>query len=139
MSDPLAPNPVASPKPAIWLDRLGIAMSMACWVHCLVLPLLVLLSPSLSSILLGDSSFHVVLLFVILPIAVTAFTLGWLKHRSRTVLILGGFGLLLIMISSLQAALMGHGVLSESLEKIITSLGGLFLATGHFLNMRKQR
>ena len=125
-------------KSALWLDRLGITFAVACWVHCLVLPLVVLFSPSLSGLMLNDSSFHIVLLAMILPVALIAFLLGWLRHRSRMAVMLGGFGLLLIIFSSAQVLLFEHGIFNESAEKALTSFGGLCLAMGHFLNLRQR-
>ncbi len=132
-------SPAETKRSAQWLDRLGIGLSIACWIHCALLPVVVIASPALSGWLLNDSSFHVWLLSLILPTAMLAFVFGWLKHRNPATLIIGGCGLLLIVLASIQAAWFGHSLLSESMEKVFTSLGGLLLAMGHFRNLRQQR
>ncbi len=131
--------PVEARRSARWLDRLGISLSVACWIHCAFLPALVVLSPALSGLLLDDGSFHIWLLILILPTAVLAFLLGWFKHRNSATLIIGGCGLLLIVLASVQVIWLGHTVLSETMEKVLTSVGGLLLATGHFRNLMQQR
>lgn len=122
-----------------WLDRLGIGLSVACWVHCIVLPIIVVASPALSGLLFADSEFHVWLLALILPTAVLAFVLGWFRHRNIKILLLGGAGLGLITLASLQGIWAGHGVLNETMEKVLTSIGGLLLALGHFRNLRRTK
>lgn len=139
----MQPLPTQSTAPAgrsaRWLDRLGIGLSVACWIHCALLPALVVASPALSGLLLNDGDFHVWLLSLILPTALLAFMLGWLRHRNVATLVVGGCGLALIVLASVQAAWFGHSVLSESMEKILTSLGGLLLAMGHFRNLQLRR
>lgn len=137
---PFTPQPpVQADRSARWLDRLGIGVSVACWIHCALLPALVLASPALSGLLLDDGDFHIWLLVLILPTAVIAFLFSWLRHRNTTTLIIGGCGLTLIVIASVQAGWFEHSLLSESMEKIQTSLGGLLLAMGHFRNLQLGR
>lgn len=137
------PNQNATSAPSSsagrWLDRFGIGLSVACWIHCALLPALVLASPALSGLLLNDGSFHVWLLWLILPTAMVAFTLSWWRHRNVPTLIMGGCGLLLIVLASVQAIWFEHSVLSGSMEKVLTSIGGLLLAAGHFRNLRYAR
>lgn len=135
------PTPPPSPanRSGRWLDRLGIGLSVACWIHCALLPVLVIASPAFSGLLFDDGRFHVWLLWLILPTAVVAFMFSWWRHRNVPTLIIGGCGLILIVLASVQAIWFGHSVLSESMEKVLTSIGGLLLAAGHFRNLLHAR
>ncbi|GAB4115352.1 MAG: hypothetical protein Tsb0027_05510 [Wenzhouxiangellaceae bacterium] len=119
-----------------WFDYLGIGLSLACLIHCLALPLLIMFTPFVASWLLEDEFFHTYLLAFILPVALSAFAIGWLRHRSLVVLACGSVGLSLISIAALQAAWLDHSLFSASMEKILTSIGGFMLIVGHLLNLR---
>jgi len=117
------------------LDGAAIALSAACVVHCLLLPLLIILFPILGSSILADESFHGLLLVLIIPSSALAFYLGCRQHGDGSVLWLGLAGIALL---SLAAALgiEGLGVVSE---KMLTGAGGALLATGHVINFRRCR
>ncbi len=134
-----SPQPPLDTGRSRWFDRLGISLSIACWIHCALLPVLVVASPALTGLLLDHGNFHLWLLGLVLPTAVLAFVLGWFRHRDLSTLVMGGCGLLLIVLASVQAAWFGHSLFSESMEKVLTSLGGLLLAMGHFRNLRLPR
>lgn len=130
-------NNTIKPDPSRrWLDVLGIGLSVACLIHCLSLPLLIMFAPFVASWLLEDAFFHSYLLAFILPVALIAFSVGWLRHRSLVVLVCGSIGLALISVAALQAAWLDHSLFSASMEKILTSIGGFMLITGHLLNLR---
>jgi hypothetical protein len=117
------------------LDRLGIAVSAFCLVQCLLLPVLVLISPLTSLGLLGHEAFHLLLLFVIVPVSAAAFAMGYRMHRNRAMLIPGLSGLLIVAF----AAVFGHDLMGDLGSALVTSLGGLLLITGHWLNLRRRR
>ncbi len=117
------------------LDRAGIFVSAFCLVQCLVLPVLLLASPLTSLGFLGHEAFHLVLLAVIVPVSVGAFSLGYRVHRNRTMLIPGLAGLALIAF----AAVFGHDLLGNLGSALLTSVGGLLLITGHWINLRRRR
>ncbi|GAB4188109.1 MAG: hypothetical protein Tsb002_14140 [Wenzhouxiangellaceae bacterium] len=124
----------AASRNDLW-DKAGVGLSTACMLHCTSLPLLVALSPSLFGNLLDDASFHQWMLFLILPTAIIAFGFSWWRHRRLTTLITGIIGLVLLII----AASLGHAVLGELGEKLLTTIGGLFLISGHVVNLLRSR
>ncbi len=64
-------------------DKLAIGFSMIYVVHCLVLPiLLVLLSPFSELFALDDEMFHQWMLCAVLPISIAALMMSNLHHRS---------------------------------------------------------
>ncbi len=117
------------------LDRAGICVSTLCLVQCLILPILVVASPLTSLGVFGHEAFHVVLLVLIVPISLVAFALGYRIHRNRAMLIPGLIGLAIVAV----ATLFGHELLSPLGTALITSMGGLLLIAGHWLNLRQRR
>lgn len=117
------------------LDGLAIAMSAACMIHCLLLPVLIVLFPILGSTVLADDSFHGLLLVLIIPSSVLALYLGCRQHGDGSVLWLGLAGISLLTV----AAVIGIDGLGLVGEKLLTGVGGVLLATGHVFNFRRCR
>ncbi len=112
------------------LDRTGLLLSGVCLVHCAVLPLSVLVLPSLSGLLFDHSSLlHWVLLGLAIPVSGYALVRGYRQHGERRGLVIGVGGMLL----------MGLGVshlLAENLEIPLTLSGTAIVAAAHFVNIR---
>lgn len=117
------------------LDGLAIVMSLACMLHCLMLPLLVVVFPIIGATMLADDHFHGLLLVVIIPTSTLALYLGCRQHGDGTVLWLGlsGIGILAV------AAVMGIQHLGLVGEKAVTCAGGVLLVVAHLLNFRRCR
>lgn len=113
-------------------DKAAISLSFFCTVHCLLLPLLVVLLPSLMAFNLEDEAFHLWMIVAVVPISVFALTLGCKKHKRLDVMVLGIIGLAVLI----GAALLGHDVLGEVGEKTFTVLGAGLIALGHIFNHR---
>jgi hypothetical protein len=114
------------------LDRMAIAVSGVCVLHCLVTPFLLVMVPALTWVDVSEGAFHRVLLFLILPTSAVALSLGCRRHRDPVVLLLGVSGLLLLGITGLW----GHGLVGETGERISTVIASAILATGHLRNYR---
>jgi hypothetical protein len=115
------------------LDRVAIALSGLCVVHCLVGPLLLALAPAmLISFGVSDVVFHRLLLLVVVPSSAVALGLGCRRHRDRSVIGLGLLGLSALGL----AALVGHEVLGEVGERLLTLGGAVVIATAHLRNFR---
>ena len=117
------------------LDGLAIAMSVACVMHCLMLPVLVVLFPILGSTVMANESFHGLLLFLIIPSSLLALYMGCRQHGDGWVLALGITGLVILA----AAAALGTEALGVEGEKALTGLGGTVLAIGHWKNFRRCR
>jgi hypothetical protein len=112
-------------------DKLAISFSMVCLVHCLVLPVLLILLPPFSGLFaLDDEMFHQWMLFAVLPISFAALMMGYLHHSSSKVFLVGSIGLSLIIISTT----LGHDLLGEAGEVVLSILGSMIIAYGHFRN-----
>ncbi len=117
------------------LDRAAICVSGLCLVQCLVLPLVLVLTPLMSLGFLGEELFHVVLLALIVPVSLAAFALGYRVHRNRQMFFPGLVGLVVIIL----AAILEGSVLGALGTALLTSLGGMLLIVGHWLNLRRRR
>lgn len=113
-------------------DRLAIGLSMLCALHCLALPLATALLPSLLGMGLEDESFHIWLVIVVIPLSAFALTLGCAKHQHRGVLYTGMLGLAILCL----APLLGHDLLGEMGERVITLAGSILIALSHVTNFR---
>jgi hypothetical protein len=118
---------------SLCLDRVAIAMSGLCVIHCLVGPvLLVLAPPMLISFGVSDVIFHRLLLLVVVPSSAVALGLGCRRHRDGSVIGLGLLGLSALGL----AALYGHEVVGEGGERVLTLSGAMVIATAHLRNFR---
>lgn len=111
------------------VESAALSASLLCLVHCLALPLLLLLLPGVIGMFAQSEAFHYFALTLVLPAVLAAFWLGYRRHRAGRPALLGvtGVGCLVI------ALLPGVG---ESAELWLTVAGSLLLITGHTMNWR---
>ncbi len=113
---------------ARWLDRAAVALSALCVVHCLTLPLLVAGLPILAEFVSGH--LHAQMLIIVVPLSVIALAIGYRRHRSRSVLVTGAIGMLLLIIG----ATLAHDVLGLLADRLFTISGAFVLAAAHLQN-----
>ena len=117
-------------------DRCAIGLSLLCTIHCLVLPIVLILTPTVTGILaFDDELFHEWLLFAVLPISLFAVIAGFIHHRNFSVTVISSVGMSMLIV----AAVLGHDVLNEVGEVALTVLGSLFIAFGHLRNLQLRR
>lgn len=112
-------------------DKLAIGLSLACIIHCLGLPALLVLLPSLTALQLDNEAFHFWLVFAVIPTSVFAITLGCKQHQRYRLFALCGAGLAMLI-----AALMLEERIGETGEQLLTVLGSSLIVLGHWLNYR---
>jgi hypothetical protein len=110
------------------LDRLGMAISSACLIHCLALPLLSAALPFLSVTLPGEEWVHRLLLGMAIPVTGLALLRGWQRHRAAGPALAGIIGLAIIAFALF--------VEDEAIEAILTVTGGLIVVGAHLGNWR---
>ncbi|REL36286.1 MerC domain-containing protein [Thalassotalea euphylliae] len=115
---------------SLYADKLAISLSMLCVLHCLALPLLLVIVPSLAVLPMAQESFHFWMVMAVLPTSIYALTLGCKKHRNYTVVSYGLAGLATL----LAAALFGEHLLGEMGEKLLTTVGATIIAVAHVKN-----
>lgn len=114
------------------LDKIAVALSGICLVHCLALPVLIMLFPLLGATLIDHETFHQLILVVVLPTSVIALGMGYRRHRSNRVAVLGALGAGALI----AAAFALHALHAEHLERWVTVAGGVLLAIAHIGNFR---
>lgn len=113
-----------------WLDKLAVSTSMLCAIHCLSLPLLLGFLPALGTTVFGQEAFHVMLLWFVIPLSLVALSLGCRTHKDWRVALLGFVGLAMLI----TTAVLGHDILGETGERVMTLMGAGAIAAGHLLN-----
>ncbi len=111
-------------------DVAAIFGSGACAIHCLVLPSLAILSPSVANLFSGEWV-HVGLLVLLIPIAIFTLFNGYKLHKSHLTLSTGIFGICAMVVAFLLEAYAFDG---ENLVVSINALGTLALMSAHLMN-----
>lgn len=118
-------------KYKLWWDRLGIAMSVVCLVHCLVLPFAIVALPLVAAQWLHTSTFHTAMALALLPVALLAAVPGLRMHGRISVAAAMAAGLSLLS----TAAFAGEDLLSHEWQIGLTVLGGAILVAAHAVNL----
>ena len=118
-------------KVQVWTDKMAIGLSALCAFHCLLLPFVLVLFPALVGLPLTGESFHLSLLFIVIPSSAIALYLGCKKHNRKNMLMVGGLGLAFMVL----AVLLGHDI-GEWFEKSFTLIGATLVAIAHFMNYK---
>lgn len=115
-----------------YLDMAAVMLSGICMLHCLALPLVLTILPIVNVTLVDESTFHTLMLVVILPVSLVALAIGCRQHKDLLTIVLGATGLAVLTLT----ALFGHEFLGLTGERLVTSIGGLVLAGAHIQNYR---
>lgn len=108
------------------LDAVGACLSLACAIHCLAMPLLILLLPMAGLGFLLDESAEWTLLLGTVAVALPCFCHGYRIHRRVSLFAWAGLGLLLL------AA--GQAAHAHPDSHLWTAAGGVGLAGAHWVN-----
>ena len=111
-------------------DKTAISLSIVCALHCLALPSLLVLLPSLTALNLADEMVHLWMLVAVIPISIYALTMGCRKHKRLSIMLHGLVGLAVLI----AAALLGHDILGEAGEKAVVTTGAFIIAVNHWQN-----
>ena len=110
------------------LDNFGLTISAACAIHCILLPIMLILSPYIELTFFTSHGFHESLMYFILPTSVIAFTLGCKRHNDDMVKLGGICGIFVLLI-----AIALHEF-SEPLSIILTLFASSLLIFTHLRN-----
>ena len=110
------------------VDIVGIGLSVACAIHCLVAPVLLSALSLLGIEFLSHEGFESIMIAMIAVLAGFAFFKGYRTHGRKGHFISGGLGLLVFLIL--------RPSVSAELEPYATVLGGSTFVIGHFLNWK---
>lgn len=125
--------PAARPRLA---DLAGLALSATCLVHCLALPMLLLLAPAIGHWVALPEWTHAAILMLALPAAYAAMRGGWHRHRRSAPAAAAVAGLALLTLGLAAHEEVFAGVDPAIADRLFTSAGALALAAAHIANWR---
>jgi MerC mercury resistance protein len=118
-----------------YFDRIAIALSTICIVHCLAMPFVIALLPVAALAFGSDGHFHALMLWFVVPTSVLGFGLGVRVHGHWDSVALGA-----VAIAGLAAtALWGHDAWDPSIEVVVNVSASVLLAVAHWRNFREVR
>lgn len=112
-------------------DRVGVWASLACALHCALLPVVILLLPTLGLGLVGGLDVDQVFVVFATLLGVVTLTLGYRRHRDASAWALLLAGLVLVWISTFTS-LHTHSLWHTGMMVV----GGLLIAAAHLANIR---
>ena len=113
------------------MDRVAVMLSAVCLLHCMAIPLVILVLPALSGLLLGSETLvHWLLLGVAVPISGLALWVGYSRYRNLRSVLLGTVGLLLMFVAVTH-------LFGRAPEVPLTLVGVALVACAHLLNIRR--
>jgi len=112
------------------IDRAGMAASAACFVHCLLTPIVLSLASVYAHFLPAEEPVHRLLAVLVAAIGGLSLLVGFRKHGKSSVLILMTLGLMAIF----AGAFYGDRLHSHWAEVMVTLMGSLCLISAHQLN-----
>jgi hypothetical protein len=118
-----------------YVDRVAIALSTICIVHCLAMPFVIALLPVAALALGGDGHFHALMLWFVVPTSILGFGLGFRVHRRFEIVAFGA----LAIVALAAAALWGHSAWDPSVEVVVNVAASVALAAAHWRNFREVR
>jgi hypothetical protein len=119
----------AAPAAQHRFDAIAVIASGLCVVHCLLLPLLLLLVPVMATWLALPESFHRWMLAVAIPTSVIALVLGQRRHRRWTPLAAAIPATVVLAVGALL-------IEAPLLETVLTVCGATILVLAHLVNGR---
>jgi len=85
-------------------DRLGVAASVLCAIHCGLAPVLLLTLPAFGKVWAHPAS-HALVAILIVPLAIFSIRRGFQGHRRRWVALVAGVGISCVLIGAILPAL----------------------------------
>ena len=78
-------------------DKLSICLSLCCILHCIALPVIILMIPSFASLWINNEKVHVILVLLAVPISLFAMAKSLRVHHSYKCISLAVIGLSLLV------------------------------------------
>ena len=118
-----------------YFDRVAIALSTICIVHCLAMPFVIALLPVTALALGNDGHFHALMLWFVVPTSILGLGLGVRVHRRADIAAWGALAIAALA----AAALWGHNSWDPSAEVLVSVAASVALAAAHWRNFREVR
>ena len=113
-------------------DKASITLSLACMIHCLLMPSFLVLTSGFFALSIDNELIHKAFLIIVLPVSLYALITGYRNHKILSYFYIGTSGLWLLVF----AIFFGDGVFGELVEKSLTLLGSIIVASAHYKNYK---
>ena len=113
-------------------DKASITLSLACMIHCLLMPSFLILTSGFFALSIDNELIHKTFLIIVLPVSLYALITGYRNHRILSYFYIGTSGLWILIF----AVFFGEGVFGELVEKSLTLLGSIIVASAHYKNYK---
>lgn len=111
-----------------WLDKLGVTATSLCALHCIFLPVLLPILPLLGLSVVAEEAFEHLVLAASMVVGFIAIFSGFHRYHRKLYpfysLALGGF------------VYANKGILGETYEPLIVTIGAVLIIFAHILNIR---
>ncbi len=112
-------------------DKFAAGLSIACALHCLLVPSFFIITSGALSLSIDNELIHWVILFLAIPVSVYALVTGVINHNDYVVFLVGIVGL-----SVLTATALSESILTETAVIIFTLIGSALVVTAHTKNFQ---
>ena len=116
----------------VYADKASITLSLACMIHCLLMPSFLVLTSGFFALSIDNELIHKAVLIIVLPVSLYALITGYRNHKILSYFYIGTSGLWLLVF----AVFFGEGVFGELAEKSLTLLGSIIVASAHYKNYK---
>lgn len=103
-------------------DRVGVAASVLCAIHCGLAPVLLLALPAFGKIWAHPAS-HALVAILIVPLAILSIRKGYQKHGRRWVVMFAGIGISSVLIGAVLPAFTSKSVTPVSSQENLVATG----------------
>ncbi len=110
-------------------DTIGLTISGTCVMHCLFAPVTLILLPVFGLTVSQEEVLHEIFLYLIVPSAIIAITMGCRKHKDYSVAALASIGIILLVY-----AVITHDTNTEQTVEVLTLFGSAFVVISHLRN-----
>ena len=110
------------------IDKVGACLSLACAMHCILMPFVLTLLPLLGLGLLAHSKFEIGMFIATVTLASASLCWGTTKHKESRILLFVVAAVVLFYLAGFSA--------HDRQESIYVAIGGICLAAGHIINRR---
>ena len=110
-------------------DTIGLTISGTCVMHCLFAPVTLILLPVFGLTVSQEEVLHEIFLYLIVPSAIVAITMGCKKHKDYSVAILATTGIILLVY-----AVVTHDTNTEQTVEVFTLFGSALVVLSHLRN-----
>ena len=112
-------------------DKFAAGLSIACALHCLLVPSFLLVTSGALALSIDNELIHWAILFLAIPISVYALITGVLNHKDYAVFLVGLAGLGILFVTALS-----ESSISETLVIALTLLGSALVVYAHMKNFQ---